>query len=231
MDKASSKSGASKVSNEEKEEKPKKGNAKTKTETKTISPEEEETPILSRRTRTGNKEQETPDTKKPGSNKKGRKRKLSAKHDDSTDFEPPAKKENLEKTPLKNVAQNSSPSKSPAGVNRRTAVLFTRKKQQAAEANDESKSEETPTKSGGKNKKIQNLSEDALENQETEVQSQASGSEDKPIKPPLGGKKRGRKPKALKEQLEKEKKEAEEKKLVKEKQQTKVNENKYCVIL
>ena len=49
--------------------------------------------------------------------KRGRKRKASVSKDEE-DEEPPAKKENLEKTPLKSLNQ-SSPAKSPAGVNRR----------------------------------------------------------------------------------------------------------------
>ena len=213
------------------EEKSKKSNKKAPKEREMSPIIEEEAPILSRRTRTGGggttgKEsaaESTPEvTATPAAGsakkgaKKGRKRKLSATksgNDEAADFEPPAKKENLDKSPLKSVA-TSSPSKSPAGVNRRTAVLFTRKKQQAAEASEETKIDENPPKSGNKKKSsIQVLSDDNLENQETEVQGSNANatpgsSNDKPVK------RRGRKPKAL---IEKEKKEAE--KLVKDKQQ------------
>ena len=66
-----------------------------------------------RRLRAG-KEIEGSDKK---SAKRGRKRKGSFSKDEEEE-EPPAKKENLEKTPLKSLSQ-SSPTKSPAGVNRR----------------------------------------------------------------------------------------------------------------
>ena len=99
-------------------------------------------------------------------------------------------------TSSKNLS-NQSPAK--PGVNRRTAVLFTRKKQAINETPEEStptpaKSDEKPSSS---KKKV--IPEDALENQETEVQNPASVPE-KPEKPP--GKKRGRKPKNQKEQAE-----------------------------
>ena len=91
----------------------------------------------------------------------------------------------------------------------RTAVLFTRKKQQAQPVDE---TESTGNKTDSKKKgAIQTLDEDTMENQETEVQgaatnsaaaSNSAASQDKPA-----GKKRGRKSKAEKEQLEREKKE------------------------
>ena len=102
----------------------------------------------------------------------------------------------------------------------RTAVLFTRKKQQAQPV-DETETTGNGNKTTGNGNKtdskkkgaIQTMDEDTMENQETEVQGavtnsaaatsgSTSGSQDKPA-----GKKRGRKSKAEKEQLEREKKE------------------------
>merc|ERR550534_1385737 len=145
--------------------------------------------------------------------KRGRKRKASVSKDE-VDEEPPAKKENLEKTPLKSLSQ-SSPAKSPAGVNRRTAVLFTRKKQQAIPSAETEETESTPNKTETKKKGvIQALTDETLENQETEVQGAASNpattsnsiNPDKTGFEKPAGKKRGRKSKAEKEQLEREKK-------------------------
>ena len=91
----------------------------------------------------------------------------------------------------------------------RTAVLFTRKKQQAQPVDEtEPSGNKTDSKKKGA---IQTLDEDIMENQETEVQGAATntaagsnlvGSLEKPA-----AKKRGRKSKAEKEQLEREKKE------------------------
>merc|ERR550534_2670925 len=102
--------------------------------------------------------------------KRGRKRKASVSKDE-VDEESPAKKENLEKTPLKSLSQ-SSPAKSPAGVNRRTAVLFTRKKQQAIPSAEPEETESPPNNTETSKKKgvIQALTDETLENQETEVQ-------------------------------------------------------------
>ena len=94
----------------------------------------------------------------------------------------------------------------------RTAVLFTRKKQQAQPV-DETETTGNGNKTDSKKKgAIQTMDEDTMENQETEVQgaatnsvaaaSSSTASQDKPA-----GKKRGRKSKAEKEQLEREKKE------------------------
>jgi len=100
--------------------------------------------------------------------KKGRGKKRAVSERDDDDDEMPASKrwEKEEassastplKTPTKVVAQSASTSatKSPVGVNRRNAVLFTRKKQAAAVSTPEPREED---------------SDDDLENRETEVQS------------------------------------------------------------
>ena len=99
---------------------------------------------------------------------------------------PPSKKKNLDdsgisKTPVKSI-QNSnsgSPAKSPAGVNRRNAVLFTRKKQKEEtkppnEVTDDKPETEVVSNKTDKKKKpiaaVQALQDDVLENQETELQ-------------------------------------------------------------
>merc|ERR1711993_41659 len=118
--------------------------------------------------------------------KRGRKRKQSKSNnegDDEIDEGPPSEKKNLDennlnKTPVKSVQNSSSPAKSPAGVNRRNAVLFTRKKQAAVQPSNADEKTETVsnTKTDKKNKKekVTALSDDILENQETEVQGATS---------------------------------------------------------
>merc|ERR1711993_105495 len=116
--------------------------------------------------------------------KRGRKRKQSKSNnegDDEVEEGPPSKKKNLDesnlnKTPVKSVQNSSSPAKSPAGVNRRNAVLFTRKKQAAVQPSNADEKTETVsnTKTDKKNKKVTALSDDILENQETEVQGAQS---------------------------------------------------------
>ena len=121
----------------------------------------------SRRSRTEKETAEVSD-KKPAKKGRGRKRALSGADDDVEDVATPAAKrwEKDEaaasssaalKTPTKVVAQSAATSatKSPVGVNRRNAVLFTRKKQAAAVSTPEPRED----------------SEDDLENRETEVQS------------------------------------------------------------
>ena len=178
---------------------------KKKNKPREVSPAAKDHLTPARRLRAG-KEMDQP-SEKPSSDKKakrGRKRKADGKGDAEEDDENPAAKRNKldqdtpEKagTSSKNLS-NQSPAK--PGVNRRTAVLFTRKKQAINETPEEStptpaKSDEKPSSS---KKKV--IPEDALENQETEVQNPASVPE-KPEKPP--GKKRGRKPKNQKEQAE-----------------------------
>ena len=99
----------------------------------------------------------------------------------------------------------------PAGVNQRTAVLFTRKKQQAISSAEIEETESTPNKTDAKKKGvIQALTDETLENQETEVQGAASNPAttsnsinlDKTGFEKPAGKKRGRKSKAEKEQLD-----------------------------
>jgi len=214
LDKSSQKA----IEQEDQQEKASK-NSKKKAKEKEPSPEpeaeeeseQEPTPAPRRLRASGKAESNQADSAAENSQnskkivKRGRKRKAS----DDEEEEPPAKKENLEKTPLKSLSQ-SSPTKSPAGVNRRTAVLFTRKKQQAQPVDE---SETSGNKTDSKKKvAIQTLDEDIMENQETEVQGAATnsaaagsnsvGSLEKPA-----AKKRGRKSKAEKEQLEREKKE------------------------
>ena len=102
-------------------------NAKKKTKEKEMSPvpeieEESATPTPRRLRHSGKAESNQADSAAENSGnkknvKRGRKRKASVSKDE-VDEEPPAKKENLEKTPLKSLSQ-SSPAKSPAGVNRR----------------------------------------------------------------------------------------------------------------
>ena len=189
-----------------------------------VSPVPEDNITPGRRLRAG-KEAETPasDQKKQ---KRGRKRKQSKGNNEGLENDldevasPPSKKKNLEdgaglnKTPVKSLQNSSSPAKSPAGVNRRNAVLFTRKKQAAVQPSSENaddKSEEMPSKADKKKKPssaaVQALSDDMLENQETEVQgattasTAASKSTTADGKPP--GKKRGRKPKQDKKDAEK----------------------------
>jgi len=94
-------------------------------------------------------------------------------------------------------------------------VLFTRKKQQAIPSAETEETESTPNKTETKKKGvIQALTDETLENQETEVQGAASNPAatssnsinlDKTGFEKPAGKKRGRKSKAEKEQLEREK--------------------------
>ena len=132
--------------------------------------------------------------KVPG--KRGRKRKQTENEAE----EPPSKKEHLEKTPIKNssAAAQNSPAKSPAasGVNRRTAVLFTRKKQ-AIETSEtpEPPEPKSPKPASNKAKKSVPISEESLAQQETEVQS-SNEAPSAPSVPEKVPKKRGRKPKA-----------------------------------
>eukprot|EP00095_Tigriopus_kingsejongensis_P006497 snap_masked-scaffold676_size113663-processed-gene-0.23 protein:Tk06497 transcript:snap_masked-scaffold676_size113663-processed-gene-0.23-mRNA-1 annotation:"PREDICTED: peregrin-like" len=97
-----------------------------------------------RRLRAG-KEIETPiSTKKPGTPgpKKGRKR-LKSEHSPSD--EPLSKRKSTEdRTPVKGGSSHFSPAKSPAGVNRRNAVLFTRKKQAAVAPTADNEEHESP---------------------------------------------------------------------------------------
>ena len=163
---------------------------KKKNKLREVSPVPKDDLTPARRLRAG-KEIENSDKKSAtSSGKRGRKRKVEAKEDEETEEVPPAKRKNLDaeldKTPSKN--SNQSPAK--PGVNRRTAVLFTRKKQAINETPEtEAKTDEKPSTS---KKKV--ISEEALEHQETEVQNP---SIEKPEKPPA--KKRGRKPKNQKD--------------------------------
>ena len=93
-------------------------------------------------------------------------------------------------------------------------MLFTRKKQQAIPSAETEETESTPNKTETKKKGvIQALTDETLENQETEVQGAASNPAttsnsinlDKTGFEKPAGKKRGRKSKAEKEQLEREK--------------------------
>ena len=94
-------------------------------------------------------------------------------------------------------------------------MLFTRKKQQAIPSAETEETESTPNKTETSKKKgvIQALTDETLENQETEVQGAASNPAttsnsinlDKTGFEKPAGKKRGRKSKAEKEQLEREK--------------------------
>jgi hypothetical protein len=95
-------------------------------------------------------------------------------------------------------------------------VLFTRKKQQAIPSAETEETESTPNKTETKKKGvIQALTDETLENQETEVQGAVSNpgaagasntiNLDKTGFEKPAGKKRGRKSKAEKEQLEREK--------------------------
>ena len=103
-------------------------------------------------------------TKKVG---RGKKRSLSG-HNDETPVAKRWEKEEVTvttlKTPTKAVAAasnvaTSAATKSPVGVNRRNAVLFTRKKQAAAVSTPEPREEDSDGV------------DDDLENKETEVQS------------------------------------------------------------
>ena len=76
-------------------------------------------------------------------------------------------------------SNSGSPAKSPAGVNRRNAVLFTRKKQKEEtkppnEVTDDKPETEVVGNKTDKKKKpiaaVQALQDDVLENQETELQ-------------------------------------------------------------
>ena len=175
-----------------------------------VSPLPEDNKTPGRRLRAGKEVESSADQKKL---KRGRKRKQSKSNnegDDEVEEGPPSKKKNLDennlnKTPVKSVQNSSSPAKSPAGVNRRNAVLFTRKKQAAVQPSNADEKTETlsNTKTDKKNKKekVTALSDDILENQETEVQGATSSistkTNDKTIK------KRGRKPKQDKKPVEK----------------------------
>ncbi len=126
-----------------------------------------------RRLRTGKEatSNETSSTTEKKSTKKvgrGKKRSLSG-HNDETPVAKRWEKEEVTvttplKTPTKAVAAasnvaTSAATKSPVGVNRRNAVLFTRKKQAAAVSTPEPREEDSDGV------------DDDLENKETEVQS------------------------------------------------------------
>ena len=169
---------------------------KKKNKQREVSPAGKDELTPARRLRAG-KEMDQPASDKKGA-KRGRKRKADGKGDaaEEDDDNPAAKRNKMDvDTPEKAGTSKNLSNQSPAkpGVNRRTAVLFTRKKQainETPEENATSKSEEKPSSS---KKKI--IPEDALENQETEVQNPSVT--EKPEKP--AGKKRGRKPKNQKE--------------------------------
>ncbi len=106
--------------------------------------------------------------KAAASGRKGKKRPRSASSEAESNVPPMKKKSAVEvapKTPVKS-GPAASPAKSPAGVNRRNAVLFTRKKQAAAAPVTDAP--ETNVKP--KDRKAA-LDDDILEEQETEVQS------------------------------------------------------------
>lgn len=137
---------------------------------KETSKKDEEVPSVattpaSRRLRTGKEASAETSEKKSAKKGRGKKRELSG-HEDEVEETPAAKRWEKEetsvalKTPTKVVAQSATAStsatKSPVGVNRRNAVLFTRKKQAAAVSTPEPREDD---------------SDDDLENRETEVQS------------------------------------------------------------
>ena len=74
---------------------------------------------------------------------------------------------------VEEAAQPKKPA--PADVNRRAAVLLTRKKQQAISSAEIEETESTPNKTEIKKKgAIKALTDETLENQETEVQGATS---------------------------------------------------------
>jgi hypothetical protein len=208
------------------------GSSKKPKKQREVSPiPEEDTVTPARRLRAGKEIEAATSDKKAIAAKRGRKRKQSAtKHDndDEVTESPPAKRKatedsssNLAKTPVKTLSagQSTSPAKSPAGVNRRNAVLFTRKKQAAAapssEAADDKPGEDEDTSAATTDKKTkkkqpQTILEDDIANQETEVQSPAavplpeSTAADK-----SQPKKRGRKPRGTQQPSETKEEEAE----------------------
>ncbi len=210
-----------------------------KKKTREVSPAaEEEADTPGRRLRESKKTPGSATTTSTGT-KRGKKRGRVATEPSET---PPAKKkatsahEDGSKTPTKAAALSSqSPTKSPAGVNRRNAVLFTRKKQAATASNSSSASAATEaaaasgataaaataaataTASAGDETKEENL----LDEQETVVSATVSinASEATKKRSPTAAatkkskekKKRGRKAKGAGPSVEVEQEEEEEK--------------------
>lgn len=170
--------------------------SKKKSKGREVSPlevEDEEETTTGRRLRAGKES----DKSTPAS-KRGNKRKRAT----SNDCEPPTSKkraaeEVVLKTPVKagmktpvKAGASASPAKSPAGVNRRNAVLFTRKKQ-AASASAPSASD---AKEDAKSSK-RGQPEDADVSMPSPKSPSNPASPRNPVSPKKGKKKRGRKPK------------------------------------
>ncbi|TRY68864.1 hypothetical protein TCAL_05070 [Tigriopus californicus] len=111
--------------------------------------------------------------------KKGRKRAKSTTEGSPTDEQPLAKRKAVEEKTPSGKHYHPSPAKSPAGVNRRNAILFTRKKQAAVAPNgdDELKTPEKKTASSNKTKEQSQTGPDEDEEEEEGENPQPSREE------------------------------------------------------